>query len=40
LSWAVDELTGARVVVLANTLWNMVRAASQLIASGAWSPPV
>jgi hypothetical protein len=31
---------GALVVVLAYTLWNMVRAASQLIASGAWSPPV
>ena len=30
----------ALVVVLAYTLWNMVRAASQLIAAGAWSPPV
>lgn len=31
---------GALIVVLAYTLWNMVRAGSQLIAAGAWSPPV
>ncbi len=30
----------ALVVVLAYTLWNMLRAAAQLVASGAWSPPV
>jgi hypothetical protein len=30
---------GALVVVLLYTLWNMVRAGSQLIAAGAWSPP-
>lgn len=31
---------GALLVVLVYTFWNMVRAASQLIAAGAWSPPV
>ncbi|MBX9707989.1 MAG: hypothetical protein K2X61_08670 [Caulobacteraceae bacterium] len=31
---------GALLVVLLYTFWNMVRAASQLIAAGAWSPPV
>lgn len=30
----------ALVVVLAYTLWNMLRAAAQLVAAGAWSPPV
>lgn len=29
----------ALVVVLLYTLWNMLRAAAQLIATGAWSPP-
>ncbi len=31
---------GALVVVLAYTLWNMVRAGSQLIAAGVWLPAV
>jgi len=29
---------GALLIVLAYTLWNMLRAGSQLIAAGAWSP--
>ncbi|WP_156320307.1 hypothetical protein [Brevundimonas sp. AAP58] len=31
---------GSLVVVLAYTLWNMMRAGAQLIASGTWSPAV
>ena len=31
-------VTAALVIVLAYTLWNMVRAGAALVASGAWSP--
>jgi hypothetical protein len=33
-------VVGALIVVLAYTLWNMVRAGFQLIAAGGWSPAI
>jgi hypothetical protein len=33
-------VTAALVIVLAYTLWNMVRAGALLVAAGAWSPAV
>lgn len=32
-------VVGAMIVVLAYTLWNVVRAGGALVASGGWSPP-